>query len=165
MGSTGNKNVTPISNPRTSITIACLLALAVFASTLSAQEPASPTFDANAKLVLVPFHVQRGKYFAADLQPSDFILREDGHPRPFNIFEGPNTPHPLPLELILLFDTTAKVLVSKDGFPTPAFGLDPKSEYEFLNNWDESITREVLQKKRHGYSLGALPLFRPTAGD
>ena len=65
-----------------------------------------PTFNTNAKLVLVSFNVQRGKYFAADLQPSDFILREDGHPRPFTIFEGPNTEHPLPLEFILLFDTT-----------------------------------------------------------
>jgi hypothetical protein len=111
-----------------------------------AQEPGAPTFDSNAKLVLVPFHVQRGKYFAADLQPSDFILREDGHPRPFAVFEGPNTAHPLPLELLLLFDTTPRVVVSKDGFPSPIWDLDPKADYEFLGNWDESITREVLQK-------------------
>jgi hypothetical protein len=122
------------------------LALVLLAAALFAQETGAPTFNSNAKLVLVPFHVQRGKYFAADLQPSDFILREDGHPRPFTVFEGPNTEHPLPLELILLFDTTPRVVVSKDGFPTPIWGLDPKADYEFLNNWDESNTREVLQK-------------------
>jgi hypothetical protein len=114
----------------------------LLAAALLAQEPGTPTFDTNAKLVLVPFHVQRGKYFAADLQPADVILREDGHPRPFTTFEGPNTAHPLPLELILLFDTTT--------FPAKALGnlfrWDPKADYEFLNNWDEAITREVLQK-------------------
>jgi hypothetical protein len=81
---------------------------AFIAAALLAQEPAAPTFDSNTKLVLVPFHVERGKYFAADMQSSDFILREDGHPRPFMVFEGPNTEYPLPLELILLFDATPK---------------------------------------------------------
>ena len=114
----------------------------LLAAALFAQEPGAPRFDSNARLVLVPFNVQRGKYFAADLQPSDFILREDGHPREFTVFEGPNTEHPLPLELILLFDTTP--------FPAKALGnlfrWDPKADYEFLNNWDEGITREVLQQ-------------------
>jgi len=118
----------------------------LLAAALLAQEPGAPTFDSNAKLVLVPFHVERGKYFAADLQASDFLLREDGHPRPFTVFEGPNTAHPLPLEMILLFDTTPRVVASKDGFPTPIWELDPKADYEFPDNWDESITREVLQK-------------------
>ena len=90
--------------------------------------------------MLVPFHVERGKYFAADLQASDFILREDGHPRPFTTFEGPHTEHPLPLELILLFDTTPKAPHELRMFP-----WDPARDYEFLDNWDESITREVLQ--------------------
>jgi hypothetical protein len=123
-----------------------VIASVLAAAALLAQEPGPPKFDSNAKLVLVPFHVQRGKYFAADLQPSDFILREDGHPRAFTTFEGPNTAHPLPLELILLFDTTPRVVVSKDGFPTPIWALDPKVDYEFIDHWDESITREVLQK-------------------
>ncbi len=120
----------------------------LFAAALLAQEPGAPTFHSNAKLVLVPFHVQRGKYFAADLQPSDFILREDGHPRDFTVFEGPNTAHPLPLELILLFDTTPKDPAKENFTQASAMGLelDPKADYEFLGNWDESITREVLQK-------------------
>jgi len=114
---------------------------ALLAAALLAQEPA-PKFDVNTKLVLVPFHVQRGKYFAADMQPSDFVLHEDGHPRQFSTFEGPNTAHPLPLELILLFDTT----VLRPDRARTVGNWDPKSAYEFRSNWDESITREVLQK-------------------
>ena len=119
----------------------------LFAAALLAQEQGSPTFTSNAKLVLVPFNVQRSKYFAADLQSSDFILREDGHPREFTVFGGPNTAHPLPLELILLFDTTPKV-PAKENPTRFALGLelDPKADYEFLDSWDEAITREVLQK-------------------
>jgi hypothetical protein len=118
----------------------------LLAAALLAQEPGAPTFDSNARLVLVPFHVERGKYYAPDLQPSDFILREDGHPRPFTVFEGPNTANPLPLELVLLFDTTPRVVVSKDGFPTPIWDLDSKADYEFLDNWDEALTGAILQK-------------------
>ena len=122
-----------------------ICAAVLFAAALLAQEPGAPTFDSSTKLLLLPFHVERGKYFAADLQASDFILREDGHPRPFTVFEGPNTPHPLPLELILLFDTTPKD-PEKDKRIMPNWDLDPKADYEFLGNWDESITREVLEK-------------------
>ncbi len=117
----------------------------LLAAALIAQEPGTPTFDSTAKLVLVPFHVERGKYYAADLQPSDFILHEDGHPREFTIFEGPNTSHPLPLELILLFDTTPKV-AHQDGPAVFDMKLDPKADYEFLGGWDESAIREVLHK-------------------
>src|SRR5580658_4125695 len=100
----------------------------LLAATLLAQEPTAPTFNANSKLVLVPFNVQRGKYFAADLQPSDFILREDGHPREFTVFEGPHTANPLPLELVLLFDTTVV-----PQHPERHIGnWNPKSDYEFV---------------------------------
>jgi hypothetical protein len=60
-----------------------IFASVLVAAALFAQEPGGQTFTSNAKLVLIPFNVQRGKYFAADLQPSDVILREDGHPRQF----------------------------------------------------------------------------------
>ncbi len=114
----------------------------MLAVALLAQEPGPPTFDSTAKIVLVPFNVQRGKSFVADLQPSDFILREDGHPRPFTTFEGPNTAHPLPLELILLFDTTT--------FPAKAlanpFRWNPKADYEFIGGWDERLTGALLQQ-------------------
>ncbi len=119
-----------------------VFALVLMAVALMAQEPDPPTFDSTAKLVFVPFNVQRGKFFAADLQPSDVILREDGHPRPFTTFEGPNTPHPLPLELILLFDTTT--------FPPKAMAnishWNPKADYEFIDGWDERLTGGLLQQ-------------------
>jgi hypothetical protein len=121
------------------------LALVILAPALSAQQPSAPTLQSDARLVLVPFHVERGKYFAADLQPSDLILREDGHPRPFTTFEGPNTDHPLPLELILLFDTSPKV-TPKDFSPLSFWHWDPKADYEFLDNWDESDTSAILQR-------------------
>jgi hypothetical protein len=28
----------------------------------------------------------------------------------------------------------------------PLLDIDPKADYEFVDNWDEAITREVLQK-------------------
>lgn len=114
-------------------------ALVLVAAALLAQEPVAPTFNSDTRLVLVPFNVERGKSFAADLQPSDLILREDGHPRAFTTFEGPTTKHPLPLELVLLFDTTR---VPANLSPLG----DPKADYEFLGNWDEASTRAVLQK-------------------
>ncbi len=127
----------------------CFFTSLLIAAALLAQEPGTPAFDASAKMVLVPFHVQQGKYFAADLQPSDVILREDGHPRPFTTFEGPNTPHPLPLELILLFDTTPLPEPEKGPAGLTAnlrnLKLDPKADYKFLDNWDESTTRPILQ--------------------
>jgi hypothetical protein len=51
-----------------------VFALILAAASVLAQEPAAATFSANARLVLVSFNVQRGKYFAADMQPSDFVL-------------------------------------------------------------------------------------------
>jgi hypothetical protein len=116
----------------------------LLAAALLAQEPDTPTFGTTTKLVVVPFNVQRGKYFAADLQRSDFILREDGHPREFTVFEGPDTPHPLPLEFVLLFDTSK--LPAKSPHKTITSVWDAKADYEFLDNWDESITRTVLDK-------------------
>ncbi|HXE65281.1 MAG TPA: hypothetical protein VN519_17175 [Bryobacteraceae bacterium] len=114
----------------------------LLAAALLAQEPVEPAFQANTRLVLVPFNVQRGKDFVADLQPSDFILREDGHPRAFTTFEGPHTKHPLPLELILLFDTTTVPVKVRD----PLFHWNPKTDYEFIGDWDERLTGGLLQK-------------------
>ncbi|MDE3198823.1 MAG: hypothetical protein KGN84_20915, partial [Acidobacteriota bacterium] len=115
----------------------------VLSTAIFAQEPVDPTFGTTARLVLVPFNVERGKYFAADLQAADFVLREDGHPRPISIFEGPNTAHPLPLELILLFDSTVAPVNSSGP---PALYQDSKTSYPFLRNWDESLTAGVLHK-------------------
>lgn len=118
-----------------------LCASMLLAAALLAQEPGAPAFDANTKLVRLPFNVEQGGYFVSDLQPADFILREDGHPRDFTVFEGPETANRPPLELILLFDTTV--------IPHPervSGNWNPGSDYEFLSNWDEAVTREVLQR-------------------
>jgi hypothetical protein len=116
----------------------------ILAAALLAQQPETSTFQTTAKFVLIPFTVARGKYLAADLQPSDVILREDGHPRNFTIFQGPNTPNPLPLEIILLFDST------KNPPSTPQRRVsshwDAKAAYEFLNNWDEPATKAIMEK-------------------
>jgi hypothetical protein len=125
---------------RTSRAIAAI----ALAAALLAQQSDTSTFQTTAKFVLIPFTVARGKFLAADLQPSDVILREDAHPRNFTIFQGPNTPNPLPLEMILLFDST------KNPPPTPQRRVsshwDAKAAYEFLNSWDEPATKAVLEK-------------------
>jgi hypothetical protein len=116
----------------------------VLAAALLAQQPDTSTFQAAARLVLVPFKVARGKFLAGDLQPSDVILREDGRPRNFTVFEGPNTPNSLPLELILLFDST-KNPPQTAKMRVPNY-WDAKAAYEFLNSWDEPATRAILEK-------------------
>jgi len=109
----------------------------LFVAALIAQEPAG-------KLVLVPFAVERDKPLLAQVNPSELILREDGHPRPFTVFEGPGTAHQVPLELVLLFDTSKRP--PKNPNLTIESVWDAKSQYEFLNGWDEAITRSVLQQ-------------------
>jgi VWFA-related protein len=99
-------------------------------------------FQSVTNLVLVPFNVERGKYYAEDLQPSDFVLREDGSPRDFTIFEGPHTPHPVPLELDLLFDAS---VLPKNSKEVRVFSRwNAKETYEFLNDWDAEITQGIL---------------------
>src|ERR1022692_1721108 len=110
----------------------------VLAAALLAQQSDNPTFQTTAKFVLVPFNVARGKYLAGDLQPSDVILREDGRPRNFTIFQGPNTPNPVPLEMILLFDSTKNPPSTAQR--RVASHWDAKAAYEFLNSWDEPAT-------------------------
>jgi hypothetical protein len=87
------------------------------------------TFQSATNLVLVPFNVERGMYYAEDLQASDFVLREDGHPRDFSIFLGPHTAHPVPLELDLLFDAS---VVPKDSKNVRVFSRwNARETYEF----------------------------------
>ena len=111
---------------------------------LLAQQSDIPSFQTTAKFVLVPFTVARGKILAGDLQASDVILREDGHPRNFTIFQGPNTPNPLPLEMILLFDSTKNPPSIAQRRVLSHW--DAKAAYEFLNTWDEPATRAILEK-------------------
>jgi len=47
------------------------------------QEPAGVRFGAQTSLVLLSFHVRKGKSFVPDLKADDVTLFEDGKPRPF----------------------------------------------------------------------------------
>lgn len=119
--------------------LACLLA-----GQQTSTEPSS-TFSSESRLVLVPFHVVQGKYFAPDLKPEDILLLEDGKPRDFTVFEGPATGRRPPLELVLLFDTTT--------LPPPESKIkvffthwDREATYEFASQWGEAESRTVLEK-------------------
>ncbi|HEY4360439.1 MAG TPA: hypothetical protein VGN17_05705 [Bryobacteraceae bacterium] len=119
------------------------LPVAVLAASLLAQQPDPAIFKANSKLVLVPFTVARGKFLAADIQPSDVILRENGHPREFTVFQGPNTANVVPLELILLFDSTS--YSASRALALHSF-WDAKAAYEFLKDEDEPAIHSILEK-------------------
>jgi len=121
------------------------------AALLLAQD-SDVVFQAATKLVLVPFNVERGKFYAEDLQASDFVLREDGHPRDFSIFEGPHTDHPIPLELDLIFDASVLPKNSKDVRVFSRWNA--KETYEFLNDWDAETTQSILHTNGMDVRLG-----------
>src|SRR5271154_4668074 len=81
-----------------------LLAFGVSMGQQSPQEPPPVTFHSQTHLVLLSFHVARGKNYVTDLKPADFVLLEDGKPRDFTIFDSAATLGRIPLELVLLFD-------------------------------------------------------------
>ncbi len=113
----------------------------LFSILLLAQDSGA-TFQSATNLVLVPFNIERGAYYAEDLQASDFVLLENGHARDFTIFEGPHTAHPIPLELDLLFDAS---VLPKNSKEVRVFSRwNAKETYEFLNRWDTETTRSVL---------------------
>jgi VWFA-related protein len=98
-------------------------------------EPATPAFGSQVNLVMVPFQVSRSGHFVTDLKTDDFVLLQDGVPREFTVFEGPQNSRPV--ELVLLFDTT-----------TWSMGGDWKLKLEqiadFTNHWNESMSHAVL---------------------
>ena len=93
-----------------------LLATALCALTLWAQEPV--TFRADAHTALVSFRVTRGDQFVEGLQAADFQLLEDGKPQKITFFESRAIDSKVPLDLILLFDGSESVIA-------PAL-LDPR---------------------------------------
>jgi VWFA-related protein len=114
---------------------------AIFGPALWAQSNTSPaTFHAQTKLVLVPFNVARGKAFVPDLKSSDVVLLEDGKPRNFTVFEGPSTRSGLPLELVLLFDTTTLLKSQKQTH------WNRKATYDFTQHWDVARSRAILEQ-------------------
>src|SRR5215469_2177393 len=83
--------------------VAALMAAAAFAQQ-APREPELPAFHAQSNLVILPFQISRNKHFANDLTAADVVLLEDGVPRKFSVFEGPQ--EHAPVELLLLFDAT-----------------------------------------------------------
>jgi VWFA-related protein len=85
-----------------------LLLLLPAGAPLDAQEP---VFRAETNLALVRFHVVRKKFYVDDLKPEDIILLEDGKPRQITFVEGGRMrQRTIPVEMILLFDTSGSVV-------------------------------------------------------
>lgn len=87
-----------------------LLAAAIASACLcTAQDPtaAGVTFRSDAQLVLTSFHVTARKQYISGLTRTDFELLVDGQPRPITTFEG--SKKELPVEIVLLFDTSGSV--------------------------------------------------------
>jgi hypothetical protein len=135
------------------------LALLLATSAAAQQEPASVSFSAQTKLVLVSFHVTQGKNFVPNLDARDVTLLEDGKPRPFTIFDSPATHGRMPLELVLLFDVN----------PAIPYFWDPTDVFRFIPRWEESMTRQLLEKRDADirisvYATTGQKLYRLTGG-
>jgi hypothetical protein len=109
------------------------------AASLAQPPPDSPalTFQTQTRLVLLSFHAIQGKSYVPGLQASDVVLLEDGKPRNFSIFDSPDTQGRMPLEIVLLFDAHHAI---------PYF-WDPAGVYRFVHQWDEAMSREILESK------------------
>ena len=66
-----------------------------------------PTFRSDAQLVLTGFHVTAKKQYVSGLTVGVFELLVDGRPRPITTFEG--NQRGIPVEIVLLFDTSGSV--------------------------------------------------------
>lgn len=104
------------------------------------QDSSSAAFQSQAKLVLIPFSVARDKLFVAGLRSSDVKLFEDGFSRSFTVFEGPATRRRLPLELLLLFDTTTPFR------PQRRTRWNREATYKFTAHWDDATSRSILER-------------------
>jgi hypothetical protein len=119
----------------------------------SPADAALPTFQAQSRLVLLPFRVIHGRDYVTSLKQSDVILLEDGKPRPFTIFDMPTSQARLPVELALLFDTTPKIcgflpraLVAEWRAENRTDCLwDPDGVFRFITQWDDGLSRAILQ--------------------
>jgi hypothetical protein len=135
------------------------LSLLLAASAAAQQEPAVVNFSAQTKLVLLSFHVSKGKNLVPDLKAGDVTLLEDGKPRPFTIFDGPGTQGRMPLELVLLFDVN----------PAIPYFWDPSDVFRFIPTWEESMTRRLLERRDADvrisvYATTGQKLYRLTSG-
>ena len=115
------------------------LFVALLLASPAAAQQESPvfSFSVQTKLVLLSFHIRRGKNFVPDLKAGDLALFEDGKPRPFTIFDSPATQGRMPLELVLLFDVN----------PAIRYFWDPADVFRFIPSWEEGMTRQLLEKR------------------
>ena len=124
---------------RFSRAVAVLLTLAPSPAQQPPQDQAPATFQSQARLVLLPFRVSRGKNYATDLAQSAVTLLEDGKPREFTIFDTPTSQGRLPIEIVLLFDTNPKI----------EYMWDPQDVFRFIPQWSEDLSRAVLQRGKN----------------
>jgi hypothetical protein len=128
-------NLKPARMPLGRMLCLLLLASRVVPGQQAHPEPASVTFQAQTRLVLLSFHVARNKNYVGDLKRENVVLLEDGKPRDFTIFDSPATQGRMPLELVLLFDANPKI----DYF------WDPEAVFRFVPNWDEAMSQAILE--------------------
>lgn len=70
-----------------------------------------PVFRTETSLALVRFHVVNKKQYVVDLKPDQIELLENGRPQKVALFEGGLTKsRTVPVEIILVFDTSGSVL-------------------------------------------------------
>lgn len=125
----------PASIARLRGTVALLTAALLCPAQQSPTDAGLPIFQSQSRLVLLPFRVIHGKDYVTSLTQSDIILLEDGKARPFTIFDAPTSQARLPVELVLLFDTTPKI--------EPLW--DPDDVFRFIAQWDDGQSRATLQ--------------------
>lgn len=123
------------------------------------QPPAADpvAFQTQTRLVMLPFHAARGNTNVADLTKSDVVLLEDGRPREFSIFDVPSGADRMPVELVLLFDAN----------PRAGPLWDPAGVYQFVKQWDDSMSAALLQSSGAGvrvsvYRCAGQKLYRST---
>src|ERR1700682_5530459 len=69
----------------------------------------SSTFQAETKLVLMPFHVLRNNKPVTGLSANAFELRVDGIVQELAFFEAAGHRRSIPIDVALLFDTSASI--------------------------------------------------------
>jgi hypothetical protein len=117
-----------------------LVLLAMSLARTAPQDSPSTAFQAQAKLVLVRFSVAQDKSFVAGLKSSDVKLLEDGFSRSFTVFESPASERPLPLEILLLFDTTTPLKSQRWT------RWNREAAYKSTARWDEAMSRAILER-------------------
>ena len=108
-----------------------------------AQAPPEYTFRAQSNLALISFHVVKDGSSVGDLRPDEIEIREEGAPVRVAVFEGGRYhARTIPLELMLLFDTSGSIrnsgLLNPRVFDKDLLALHPQvtiSVSGFTHEW------------------------------